>query len=134
MNAFIVDLKNKPGEFGKVAEAIAAKGINITGFSGATCGDSGTAVLVTSDDAGTRQALTQGQWQYRPIELVTASLADRPGTLAEVTKALGQAGVNIEAALPLGTAGGNVQIAFATDNPVKALAVVERQPVGAPSR
>ena len=73
MNAFIVDLKNKPGEFGKVAEAISAKGINITGFSGATCGDSGTVVLVTADDAGTRQALTQGQWKYHPVELVTAS-------------------------------------------------------------
>ncbi len=134
MNAFIVDLKNKPGEFGKVAEAIAAKGTNITSFSGATCGDSGTVVLVTSDDAATRQALTQGQWKYRPIDLVTASLPDRPGTLAEVTKALGQAGVNIEAALPLGMAGSNVQIAFATDDPVKASAVVERQPVGAQSR
>jgi len=134
MNAFIVDLKNKPGEFGKVAEAISAKGINITGFSGATCGDSGTAILVTGDDAGTRQVLTQGQWKYRPVELVTASLADRPGTLAEVTKAFGKANVNIEAALPLAMAGGNVQIAFATDNPVKAREIVERQPVGAQSR
>jgi hypothetical protein len=131
MNAFIVDLKNKPGEFGKVAEAISAKGVNITGFSGATCGDSGTAILVTGDDAGTRQALTQGQWKYRSVELVTASLADRPGTLAEVTKALGKANVNIEAALPLGMTGGKVQIAFATDNPVKAREIVERQPVGA---
>ena len=134
MNAFIVDLTNKPGEFGKVAEAIAAKGINITGFSGATCGDSGTALLVTDDEAGTRQALTQGQWKYRPVELVTASLADRPGTLADVTKALGKAGVNIEAALPLGMTGGNVQIAFATDNAVKAREIVERQPVGAQNR
>ena len=134
MNAFIVDLKNKPGEFGKVAEAISAKGININGFSGATCGDSGTVVLVTGDEAGTRQALTEGQWKYRPIELVTTSLADRPGTLAEVTKALGQAGVNIEAALPLGMAGSNVHIAFATDDPVKARTVLERQPVGAQSR
>ena len=134
MNAFIVDLKNKPGEFGKVAEAISAKGINITGFSGATCGDNGTVVLVTADDAGTRQALTQGQWKYHPVELVTASLADRPGTLAEATKALGQAGVNIEAALPIGMTGGNVHIAFATDDPVKARAVLERQLVGAQSR
>jgi hypothetical protein len=134
MNAFIVDLKNKPGEFGKVAEAISAKGINISAFSGATCGDSGTAVLVTSDEGATREALTQGQWKYRPVELVTASLADRPGTLAEITKALGQNGVNIEAALPIGMTGGDVHIAFATDDPVKARDVLQRQPVGAHSR
>ena len=42
MNAFIVDLKNKPAELAKVTEAIAQKGIDITGFSGSTCGDNGT--------------------------------------------------------------------------------------------
>ena len=36
MNAFIVDLENKPAELAKVAEAIAEKGIDITGFSGST--------------------------------------------------------------------------------------------------
>ena len=55
MNAFIVDLKNKPGELAKVAGAIADKGINITGFSGATCGDTGSVVLLTADEAGTRR-------------------------------------------------------------------------------
>jgi len=134
MNAFIVDLKNKPGEFGKVAEAISAMGINITGFSGATCGETGTVVLVTRDEARTRQALTQGPWNYRAVELVTASLADRPGTLAEVTKALGKANVNIEAALPLAMDGGSVHVAFATDDPVKAREIIERQPVGAQGR
>ena len=32
MNAFIVDLKNKPGELAKVAEAIAGQGVNIHRF------------------------------------------------------------------------------------------------------
>ena len=39
MNAFIVDLRNKPGELARLAETIAQKGINIeaalpTGMSG----------------------------------------------------------------------------------------------------
>ena len=53
MNTFIVDLKNKPSELAKVAEAIAQKGIDITGFSGSTCGDSGTLALVTDNEAVT---------------------------------------------------------------------------------
>ena len=120
MNAFIVDLKNKPGELAKVAEAIAAKGIDLRGVTGATCGDSGTVTLITNDEAGTKRALTEGQWKFRPIELVTATLADKPGSLAQATRRLADAGINIEAALPTGMSGGKVQVAFATDNPVKA--------------
>ena len=132
MNAFIVDLKNKPGELAKVAEAMAAKGIDIRGITGATCGDSGTVALITNDEAGTQRALTDGQWKFRPIELVTASLADKPGSLAQATRRLANAGINIEAALPTGMSGGKVQVAFATDNPVKAKeALGQDQLVGA---
>ena len=120
MNAFIVDLKNKPAELAKVTEAIAQHGIDITGFSGSTCGDNGTVTLVTNDEAATKRALTDGQWKFRSIELVQASLADRPGSLAEVARRLAKAGVNIEAAFPTGMAAGNVHVAFATDNPAKA--------------
>lgn len=120
MNAFIVDLKNKPGELAKVAEAIAEKGIDIIGFTGATCGDSGTVALITNDEAGTKRVLTDGQWKHRPIELVTAELAQKPGSLAQATRRLANAGINIEAALPTGMSGGKVQVAFATDNPVRA--------------
>jgi hypothetical protein len=116
----MVDLKNKPGELAKVTEAIAAKGINITGFSGAACSDTGTVALLTNDDAGTRRALTDGQWTYRPIEVVTASLADKPGTLAQVTRKLADAGINIEAAIPTAMSGSNVHVGFVTDNPAKA--------------
>jgi hypothetical protein len=120
VNAFLVDLKNKPGELAKVTETIAQKGIDISGFSGSTCGDSGTLALVTNDEPGTERALRDGQWKFRAIELVETSLASRPGTLAEVARRLAKAGVNIEAAFATGTAGTNVHVAFATDNPAKA--------------
>jgi hypothetical protein len=120
VNAFIVDLKNKPGELASIAEAIAGQGVNITGFTGATCGESGSVALITNDEAATRRALTDGGWAHRPVELVTAGLADKPGSLGMVTRKLANAGVNIEAAIPTGMSGGNVHIAFATDNPTKA--------------
>jgi hypothetical protein len=120
VNAFIVDLENKPGEFARVAEAIAEKGINITGFSGATCGDSGSVALLTNDEAGTKRALTDSQCRYKEIELVAASLADKPGSLAQATRRLADAGVNILTAIPTGMSQGNVQVAFATDDPAKA--------------
>jgi hypothetical protein len=135
MNAFIVDLKNKPGEFAKVAESIASKGINLTGFTGATCGDTGSVALTTNDEAGTRRILTDGSWTYRELEVVTAGLADQPGSLAQVARRLANAGVNIEAAIPTGMSNGKVHVGFVTDNPAKAKeALSEWILVGAASR
>ena len=120
MNAFIVELKNKPGELARATEAIAQKGINILGFSGATCGDSGSIVLLTNDEAGTRRVLGDAGFRPREVELVVASLANQPGSLAATARKLADAGINIEAAMPSGMEGNKVSVAFATDNPSNA--------------
>jgi len=120
VNAFIVELPNKPGELARITEAIAQKGIDITSFSGATCGDSGGVALLTNDEAGTRSAIQTAGFKAREIEVVPASLENRPGTLAEAARRLASAGVNIEAALPTGMSGNNVTVAFATSDPAKA--------------
>jgi hypothetical protein len=120
VNAFIVELPNKPGELARIAEAIAQKGIDITSFSGATCGDSGSVALLTNDEAGTRSAIQAAGLVAREIEVVPASLENRPGTLAEAARRLAGAGVNIEAAMPTGMSGNNVTVAFATSDPAKA--------------
>ena len=124
MNAFIVELKNKPGELAKVTEALAEKGVNITGFTGATSGDKGSVCLLTSDDTTARRALQDAHYRPREIELVVALLADKPGSLAETARRLANGGVNIEAALPIGMSGGNISVAFATDNPTKARSLI----------
>jgi len=124
VNAFIVDLKNKPSELAKVADAISEKGIDITGFSGSTCDDSGTLALVTDNEAVTQRVLTDGGWKFSTIELVETSLPNRPGVLAETARRLGSAGINIEAAFPTSMTGSSAHIVFATDNPVKAKGVL----------
>jgi hypothetical protein len=132
MNAFIVDLKHRPGELAKVTEAIAQKGIDITSFAGLTCGDSGNVALITNDEAGTRRALSDAGYHPRELELVTTSLSNRPGSLAEVARKLANAGISIEAALPTGMAAGSVTVAFATDQPAKAKGILgQSAPVGA---
>ena len=120
MNAFIVELSNKPGELARLAEAIAQKGINIEGFAGATAGGAGTVVLATNDEAGTRRAISDAGCKMREVELVMASLDHAPGSLAAAARKLADAGINIEAAMPSGVAGDKVTVSFATDNPAKA--------------
>jgi hypothetical protein len=119
LHAFIVDLKNRPGELAKVTEAIAKKSVNLTGFTGAQCGDGATLVLTATDEPGIRGALRDGAYSFREVELVTAALPDEPGALAKVARRLADAGVNIDAAMPTGMSGGSVHVAFATNDPTK---------------
>lgn len=120
MNAFVVDLENKPGELARITEAIAAKGIDVTGFAGGTCGDKGTVTVLTNDEAGTRAALNDVRCSFREIEAVAATVANRPGGLARVARQLADAGINIEAALPTGMSGDSATVVFVTSDPAKA--------------
>jgi len=120
MNAFLVDLENKPGELARVAEVIAAKGVNITAVSGSTCGSSGRVALMASDDAATRIALGEARCTFSEMEVTVATLIHEPGSLAKACRRLADAGVNVEALMPIGMQGSDVQVAFVTNEPAKA--------------
>jgi hypothetical protein len=120
MQVFLVDLQNKPGELARAAEAIATKGVNITGISGATCGDSGRAAIMTSDDATTKAALTASGFKYTQMEATDTALRQEPGTLAKATRRLADAGINVEAIMPIGMEGNEVHVAFVTSDAAKA--------------
>jgi hypothetical protein len=124
MNAFIVQLTHRPGELARLTEAIAQKGIDITSLGGATCGDSGAVALITNDESTTRKVLESSGFDVREIELVSASLDNRPGTLADAARKLADAGINIEAVIPTGMSGNKVTVAFATDQPARARSIV----------
>jgi hypothetical protein len=117
MNAFIVELPNRPGSLAMIAEAVAERGVNITGFAGATSGEVGSVSFTTDDDSGTRSALGDKGWVYREVPIVHASLEHRPGTLAAAARRLADAGVNIETAFVSGMDGDKVEVSFGVDNP-----------------
>ena len=120
MNAFLVELQNKTGELARVTEAIAAKGIDITGVSGSTCGSSGSVALMTDNEAMTRTVLKDAGLKFREMEATQAAIATAPGSLAKACRRLADAGVNIEALMPTGMEGDHVKVAFVTADPAKA--------------
>ena len=117
MNAFIVELPNQPGSLAMVAEAVAERGINITGFAGATSGELGSVVFTTDDESATRNALGEKGWVYREVPIVQVSIEHRPGTLAAAARKLADAGINIETAFVAGMDGDKVEVAFGVDTP-----------------
>jgi hypothetical protein len=120
MNAFLVELENKTGELARITEAIAAKGVDIRGVSGSTCGSSGSVALLTDNDVATRTALQDAKAKFREMEATQASIGNAPGSLAKAARRLADAGVNIEALLPTGMEGDHVTVAFVTSDPTKA--------------
>ena len=119
-HAFLIELEDKPGALADVAEAIAAKGINITSVSGATCGDKGRVAIATDDSAQTRVALDELPFTFEQKEITTTTLKHEPGALAKAARQLAKAGVNIESVLLMGTQGGDVEVGFVTSDPVMA--------------
>jgi hypothetical protein len=120
MNAFLVELQNKTGELARITEAIAAKGIDITGVSGSTCGSSGSVALMTDKEAATRTALQDARAKFRELEATEASVGVAPGSLAKVCRRLADGGVNIEALMAIGMSGNEVKLAFVTNDAAKA--------------
>ncbi len=116
MTAFIIESENRPGEIARVSEAIAEKGINITTLGCIAWGERGALGLVTSDPDETRDALDRAGMVYREVETVEFHLPDRPGTLAEASRKLASAGVNIEFLVPSGRSGGEVTLIAGVDN------------------
>ena len=129
MKAFLVDLENKPGSLARVAEAIAAKGINIEGISGTTGDTSGRVAIVTSDEGATRTALTEAKASFKEVEATETSMRHAPGTFAKAARRLADAGINVEAIFPTGMQGQDVTVAFVTDQPAKAKEVLAESAV-----
>ena len=126
MHAFLVELENKAGELARITEAIAAKGIDIKGVSGSTCGSSGSLALMTDDEAKTRAVLTETRSKFREIEATETSIAQAPGSLAKVARRLADGGVNVEALIATGMQGNEVTVAFVTSDPAKARTILSR--------
>jgi hypothetical protein len=116
MQWFIVEAANKPGEFARHASAIAQRGVNLANVICLGIGDRGGAAFYSTDEAGVRSALNEAGIAFREVSVLEAQLDDRPGTVADAAKRLGDAGVNIELIAPTGMAGGKVTIAFGVDN------------------
>lgn len=129
MQAFILELENKPGSWAEVSEKIAHRGINILGF-GLTTDGRGYVGLVSDDDMSTRESLDEIRCKYHEVSLLPVTLEHVPGTIAKVSKTLANAGINIEFFAPTGQSGDKTIVAFGVDRVEEARRVLGSQVTG----
>jgi hypothetical protein len=126
-NQFVVQLKNEPGAMATLAEALAARGVDLRAIGGGSMGDSGHVIMTTADDATTKAVLDDGGYTYIEGEQILTEVDDRPGGMARLSRALADAGVNIYGHLFLGRWGNRAMFAFVVDDPDKARPILERK-------
>jgi hypothetical protein len=120
----MVILQDRPGELARLGQATGEAGVNIQGMCAFTGEGRGVIHLLFDDDqaAVARAALEQaGMGVADEREVLVIDIEDRPGTLGELARSLGEASVNIELAY---TTFGGVKLVIATEDIESALAAL----------
>jgi hypothetical protein len=121
---FMVRLKNEPGALARLAGRLGEHGIDIRNLSAGAVGSSGFAVLSTSNDSAAGEVLRKARYKFVEGEVINVGVEDRPGALAQLTKRLGDAGVNISGVYTLGRHQGKAELAISVDAIDKARRVI----------
>ena len=93
----VIDIENTPGALAEVAAAISDAGVNI---SAATCIGPGERaelhILVPHAEAARHLLAISHVAVSREREVVVVEVEDRPGVLADLTRKIARAGVNLD--------------------------------------
>ena len=120
-----VVLQDRPGELARLGTATGQAGVNIQGLAAFTGEGRGIIHLLLDDDqaATARRALEDADMGVADErEVLVIDIEDRPGTLGELARRLGEAGVNIELAY---TTFGGIKLVIATDDVDSARAALD---------
>jgi hypothetical protein len=92
-----IDIENSPGALARVSAAISDAGVNI---AGATCVGPGERaelhILVPHAEAAKHALAISHLAVTREREVVVVEVEDRPGVLADLTRKIAAAGVNLD--------------------------------------
>ena len=93
----VIDIENAPGALAQVAAAISDAGVNI---AAATCigpGDRAELHILVPHAEAAKHALAISHVAVtREREVVVVDVEDRPGVLADLTRAIARAGVDLD--------------------------------------
>jgi hypothetical protein len=120
-----IQLTNDPGDFARVAQALARRGVNIKAVAGLTVGDTAMARILPDDIVVARTALEAANIRFTESEVHVVLLENKAGVLATVTGRLGDEGINLEAIYTTGVADDLVELAIVSDNPKKTKKILE---------
>src|SRR5437867_6996598 len=122
MKDLTVILEDRPGRLADLGNTTGKAGINIEEVSGSTAEGQGTIHILVEDVAATRTALSEAGIEVSgERDVLVVDVEDRPGSMGEVARRIGDAGVNIELVY---TTFGAVRLVLGVDDLDKARAAL----------
>ena len=92
-----IDLANTPGALAEVAAAISDAGVNIAAVTGVGTGDRAELHILVKHAEAARHSLAISHVAVtREREVVVIDVEDRPGVLADLTRKIARAGVDLD--------------------------------------
>jgi hypothetical protein len=85
---FVVQVTNQPGQKARLAEEMAAAGVDLRAIGGGGLGEVGHFIMTTADDDAARKVLEAGGWTFLEGESLLAEVDDRPGGMARIAREL----------------------------------------------
>ena len=94
---FTVYVEDQPGALADLTEVLARNAVNILAIHGSPCTGQGFIQFVPDSPDATIEALRHAGFDYTTQSVLLVSIAHEPGALAHLSRALAEAGVNINA-------------------------------------
>ena len=88
-------LENKPGQLARICRALAKAEVNIATLSLADSADFGIVRMIVDDHVKGARVLAEAGFAVRETEVVTVTVPDRPGGMAELMEKIDGAGLDI---------------------------------------
>src|ERR671927_981111 len=93
----VIDVENTPGALAEVAAAISDAGVNIAAATGVGPGERAELHILVPHAEAAKHALAISHVAVtREREVVVVEVEDRPGVLADLTRKIARAGVNLD--------------------------------------
>ena len=93
----VIDIDNTPGALAEIAAAISDAGVNIAAATCVGTGDKAELhILVPHAEAAKHALAISHVGVSREREVVVVEVEDRPGVLADLTRKIAKAGVNLD--------------------------------------
>jgi len=117
-------LKNRPGAFAEVCTLLAKAKINLRAFALTPINSSGILQIVVDNLEKARAVLKKNRIPFIESTVLTLECADKPGEVAEVSRKLAKAGVNIDFGFASGSKKDRDLVVFEVENIDKAVKIL----------
>ena len=119
-------LENRPGQLAAICRTLAKAGVNIVTLSLADTADFGIVRLIVDDHTKGVRALTDAGFAVRETDVVTVTVRNTPGGMAELMEKFDAAGVDIEYSYAYALGAGNEAVlVFRFKDNARALAALQ---------